>query len=135
MTSIACCAGGIDANYEDPLLWFDPRGNLHLIYHIYVTSVPDSCVGSLVSAHGYSADGFTWGWSPVQPYDNVIEYDDGTSLLVSTRERPKLFFDAAGEPAYLSNGVCSGISQCIPTPCVNCKYNYADINAIVPLGL
>jgi hypothetical protein len=36
-----------------------------------------------------------------------ITFSDGSSMMVSTRERPKLVFDpSTGVPTYLVNGVC-----------------------------
>ena len=76
--------------------------------------------GSVVSGHLYSEDGFKWYQAKVSPFTNLIELDNGAVQLVSTRERPKLLFNAAGDPTHLSNGVCNALT-CPPTPCVNCK--------------
>jgi hypothetical protein len=88
---------------------------------VYTTDVPDTCVNSTVSGHYFSRDGLSWTASPFEPYGNEVHFTDGSSMLVSTRERPKLIFDLYGEPTHLVNGVCGGSSFCAPTPCVNCK--------------
>ena len=41
--------GGVPGTYEDPYLYVDARGNWHIIYHVYTTNVPPSCVNSTVS--------------------------------------------------------------------------------------
>lgn len=120
-------------SYEDPVLFVDPRGNWHIIWHVYTTSpvpptvrggfrrgrarllrrarapphpTPLQCVNSTVSGHYFSPDGLTWFASATSPFPNTIPITDGTTTLVSTRERPKILFDAAGNPTHLYNGVC-----------------------------
>lgn len=128
-------SGGVPGSYEDAFLWMDPRGNWHIIFHVYTTNVPSSCVNSTVSGHFFSPDGWNWLASPVEPFGNYVEFTDGSSMLLSTRERPKLLFNAQGDPTYLYNGVCGGTSFCAPTPCVNCKYNYWDFTLAQPTDL
>jgi len=102
----------LPGNYEDPLFWIDARGNFHVIYHVYRTggASAHNCTpgndGAVVSGHYFSRDGFTWRAAGVSPYGNVIDLADGSQQLLTTRERPKFIFNAAGEPTYLSNGVC-----------------------------
>lgn len=61
-------------------------------------------------APSFSPDGLTWYTSDVQPYFNVVNYTaGGPPLAMSTRERPKLLFDADGNPTHVYNGIC-------PTP-------------------
>lgn len=84
------------------------------MYHVYRTGPrggdAHNCLpghdGAVVSGHYFSVDGWTWATSPTSPYGNVIDLADGTQQLLTTRERPKLLFNAAGEPTHLSNGVC-----------------------------
>jgi len=128
-------SGGVPGSYEDAFLWVDPRGNWHIIFHVYTTDVPSSCVNSTVSGHFFSPDGWNWMASPTEPFGNYVEFTDGSSMLLSTRERPKLLFNSQGEPTHLYNGVCGGTSYCAPTPCVNCKYNYWDFTLVQPLNL
>ena len=141
------------------MLYVDPRGNWHIIWHVYTTSpVPPTvrdclgccgdrsigapppptpastaqCVNSTVSGHYFSPDGLVrprgpgiapvgrtvpptfcppallqaWYASATSPFPNTIPITDGSTTLVSTRERPKILFDAAGDPTHLYNGVC-----------------------------
>lgn len=106
------------------------------MYHEYTTDVVPSCVNSTVSGHYFSADGLKWTTSPDAPYGNLIQFADGSEMLVSTRERPKLIFDAGGNPTHLVNGVCGGTSNCAAegTPCVNCKYNFWTYTLVAPLA-
>ena len=45
--------------WEDPSLWFDARGNWHIMYHVYATE-PFSKHHELYSGHAYSTDGQCW---------------------------------------------------------------------------
>lgn len=134
LTEVA--TGGVQGVYEDPYLYRDARGNWHAIFHVYDASTPcGECLSPVVSGHSYSQDGINWRASPVSPFGNVIQLTNGRNLTVSTRERPKLAFNAAGEPEYLINGVCAGTSSCPPTPAVNCKYNWWDMTLIQALNV
>ena len=58
---------------------------------------------------------------------------------MSTRERPKLFFDHTGQMTHLFNGVCSA-TACPPpggpaTGCVDCKYKAWDYTLVAPLDV
>ena len=55
-----------------------------------------------ISGHAFSRDGLAnWTVSPVEPFSFTVKYDDGTTGLLSTRERPKLLFDqTTGEPTH-----------------------------------
>jgi hypothetical protein len=131
-------SGGVPGNYEDAHLFIDPRGFFHVIFHIYTTNIPPglSCVDTTVSGHYFSADAFTWYASDDQPLGSVIDFADGTSWQLSTRERPKLFFDAVGNPTHIMNGVCYGASSASPTvPCVNMKYDFATAWLVQPLNM
>ena len=80
------------------------------------------------------SDGVAWHSAGVEPYSNVL-VEEGGSTLVSTRERPKLIFDAAGEPTHLITAV-SAVTHCA-TACVNCKYaghTYTDIAPLATAG-
>jgi hypothetical protein len=138
LVSNVSAPNGPQAIYEDPYLYVDHRGHFHLLFHAYKTFPADTCVNSTVSAHAYSEDGFVWHSNPVQPYDTQVEMHNGTIVTVSTRERPKMFFDKNGHPTHLFNGVCSATS-CPPpegphTGCVDCKcsgyWDYTLISAL-----
>lgn len=132
--------GGPAGSYEDPFLWTDERG-FHLIYHVYNTheNPPHGheCSNSTVSAHSFSADGSRWHMSAVPPYGTQVRLADGSTVTVATRERPKLFFDAAGKKTHLINGVCSA-PNCPNGPstgCVDCKYGSWDYTLVQPLDV
>jgi len=131
--------GSVPGNYEDPFFYTDQRG-FHVIFHVYNTNEDKyECVNSTVSAHAYSVDGFKWYSHSTQPYTTQVELTTGTTITVSTRERPKLFFNSAGQMTHLVNGVCSAIA-CPPpggpsTGCVDCKYNSWDYTLIQPLAV
>lgn len=126
--------GGPEGKYEDPVLYTDKRG-FHVFYHVYNYADRDECVDATVSAHVYSEDGFTWHASPTQPYGTQIEVEDGKTVTVSTRERPKLFFDSSGQMTHLFNGVCFATQCPSEKPCVDCKYTHWDYTLAQPLDL
>ena len=64
-----------------------------------------------IAAHLFSLDGYVWHTTPVQPYSTQVSLSDGTALTVSTRERPKFYFDEQGRPTHLFNGV-SALPSC-----------------------
>jgi len=133
-------SGGPSGNYEDPYLYMDKRGHFHCIYHVYNTHEDkNQCVNSTVSAHIFSMDGYKWYTSKIQPYTTQIALSTGKTITVSTRERPKLFFDKSGQMTHLFNGVCSAIA-CPPplgpkTGCVDCKYKNWDYTLVTPLDI
>lgn len=93
------------------------------------------CFNSTVSAHSFSADGYNWFMSSVPPYGTQVELADGSHITVATRERPKLYFNEAGQKTHLINGVCSA-SACPDGPatgCVDCKYANWDYTLVQPL--
>ena len=110
------------ARWEDPFLWQDNRGYWHTLAHAF-TNV--KCAGhqvtpdcNVISGHLFSRDGLTdWTTSTTEPYRFKIQYDDGTTCLLATRERPKLLFDSDGEPTHIYNGVApmpaGGCSVCM----------------------
>jgi hypothetical protein len=134
---ISATGNRIAGNYEDPFLYIDARGNFHILYHVYRTGPvggdAHNCLpghdGAVVSGHYFSLDGLKWQTSATMPYGNVIALADGSSQLLTTRERPKMLFNAEGEPTHLSNGVCpspGGFNtpfSCptVSTGCVDCK--------------
>ena len=108
-----------------PFLWQDNRGHWHALGHVFLqspcgTTDPQSVTPSCnyIAGHMFSRDGlYNWTTSSVEPYSFAFKYDDGTSGLVSTRERPKLLFDeVTGEPTYLYTAV----APMPPQGCVSC---------------
>ena len=91
--------------------------------HVYQPHPAYTCVNSTVSAHAFSEvrataifvvgavaqgravfvaqDGFTWHMSPTPPYGTQIKLSSGETITVSTRERPKMFFDESGQMTHL----------------------------------
>ena len=53
--------------------------------------------------HAFSKDGFAWSeWT--RCYNTSIPLNNGSTVEVNRRERPKLLFDASGTPVHLYNG-------------------------------
>lgn len=88
-----------------------------------------------VSGHAFSPDGLTWAVSPDPPYGAVVDFTDGTSVVVPTRERPKLIFGADGNPTHLVNGVAGGAQSCAPFWCSHCKILMWDYTLVQPLAV
>ena len=129
--------GGPEGHYEDPQIYTDRRGNFHCLYHVYRTDLPpENCTDSTVSAHSFSADGFSWTMSKEAPYGTQVELSDGRTDTVATRERPKPFFDGRGVMTHLVNGV-AGVPSCTDsqTGCVDCKYAHWDYTLVQPLDV
>ena len=112
----------------DPYIYQDQRNHWHLLAHVYNT-VPFKATGlNYISGHGFSFDGVHWNLSKVEPYSYNVTYDDGTSALVATRERPKLIFDPkTREPSFLLTAV-SAQWPCDLCPhggaCIDCKVTH-----------
>eukprot|EP00026_Physarum_polycephalum_P005850 Phypoly_transcript_05889.p1 GENE.Phypoly_transcript_05889~~Phypoly_transcript_05889.p1 ORF type:complete len:562 (+),score=58.97 Phypoly_transcript_05889:161-1846(+) len=102
--------------WEDPFIWVDQRGHYKMIAHVYPSPGQASAYSDRVSGFAYSYDGFTWYRQPWQPYTNIVQHTDGTTVAYTTRERPAIFFDTDGyTPLALFNGVARG------TNCWDCK--------------
>ncbi|GMH67227.1 hypothetical protein TrLO_g1397 [Triparma laevis f. longispina] len=85
---------------EDPFLYVDPHDSsiLHGLSH---AGGWDSRGG-----HAWSLDGGkTWKvHEDIAAYGSLIEYTDGTSGVLTRRERPHLVLDKKGNPLALTNG-------------------------------
>jgi hypothetical protein len=120
--------------YEDAFLWIDPRGNWHALFHVWSSEISPNCLNTNVSAHAFSSNGLEWFFSPIQPYNSTVALNDGTTFVTPTRERPKLFFGADGEPTHLYNGAVRDIELCPPHWCSHCKIqSNHTFNLVVPL--
>lgn len=118
---------------EDPFMWIDSRDHWHIVNHAYSNSQFVNCGVSAVSAHFFSSDGLTWGFSE-QPWSHTVEYDDGTNHTYVTLERPYLFFNAQKQLTHVqfAADMVTGDEGCAsrpnhtpprgPTPCDNCKW-------------
>ena len=124
---------------EDVFIYTDRKGSWHALWHAFFLDEGHrgSCVNSTVSMHTFSEDGHTWHAGAEQPYTTQVQTTTGV-VTVSTRERPKLFFDEAGQMTHLVNGV-SGAAQCEaggpPSACTNCKLRSWDYTLVAPLDV
>ena len=136
--------------WEDPYLWFDARGNFHILAHVY-----KGTDGDIVSGHAFSKDGFNWVFSSTQPYSSerlmaVHSFEgvgrkdgrkeggnegekvgrkegrEGVSdreggLRYATLERPKLVWNGS-RPVALTNGASTywGSATNQSAPCASC---------------
>ena len=119
---------------EDPFMWIDSRGRWHIVNHAYDVSQLDRCASSTVSTHFFSSDGVDWRLGSVQPYGHVVHYDDGSSHIYTTLERPFLRFNQQGTMTHLvlAADLTTGDEGCANrtgkhagpngTACTNCKY-------------
>ena len=116
--------------WEDPTLWFDRRGNWHVLYHVYKLK-PFKDHDEAYSGHAFSVDGLQWTFSTVQPYSGTVRFTDGTSQTFATRERPHLIFADADVNRSTPIAVMTGVSphvvgpscdQCPEGACSQCKY-------------
>jgi len=97
---------------EDPFLWDDQNGNLHLLMHE---------IGH-TGLHAFSADGAKWTVSPTRPYTGNVTFDDGTWQVMAHRERAQLVLDpATRRPLALSTAV---------RPSSDDDYTYTLVSAV-----
>lgn len=91
-----------DEELEDPFLYADARGALHLLVHCTPYRGPPPAG----HCHLFSADGgYTWHRSRGPPAATTeIEYEDGTRETVCRRERPQLLIEG-GRPVALFSAV------------------------------
>jgi hypothetical protein len=126
---------------RDPQIWTDKRGNWHCLFHVFQYGKNNgTCVGTHVSAHHFSEDGLNWHTLDAEPYSNAVELTTGKTVVLATRERPKLFFNVHGEITHLLNGVC-GVPFCSRCEgpcgpgCCDCKYFNWDFTLIQPVAM
>ena len=71
--------GNPNPSDEDPFLWMDIRGHMHMLLHHQ-----DGDANQLRNgAHAYSRDGVAWTWSPSVAYTTQVAWDDGSSTALS----------------------------------------------------
>ena len=93
---------------EDPFLWMDIRGHMHMLLHHQ-----DGDANQLRNgAHAYSRDGVSWTWSPSIAYTTEVVWEDGESTHFARRERPALLLDPTWRvPLALFTAVSNGTRQ------------------------
>merc|ERR1711862_351522 len=119
MRSLQKSGGDRDRHWEDPTLWFDRRGNFHILYHVYCL-LPYSAGKECSSGHAFSADVFAWTFSDIEPFNGSVAFSDGTSTTFSTRERPQVIF-AVGDTTTPVGFVGGVSSQPIGPMCDSCS--------------
>eukprot|EP00040_Diaphanoeca_grandis_P017582 m.91933 g.91933 ORF g.91933 m.91933 type:complete len:536 (-) comp26511_c1_seq1:143-1750(-) len=121
--------------WEDPFLFFDRRGNFHILAHVYGQRGQSAFFPTnAISGHAFSEDGINWTFSNTQPYSNTVQQIGGGAQTFSTLERPKLMFGDATDPhrpTALFNGASpwwdaeanatNPCSMCAYSSCTPCK--------------
>ena len=103
--------GSAVVGLEDMYVFANPasieRPGCHMVLH-------QECAGvENLGAHAFTEDPTcTTAWQlatprPSRAYGPEFQWDNGTTTTFSSRERPQMLLDAAGWPAYLSNGIVS----------------------------
>ena len=93
-------------SHEDPFLWEDARGNLHIISHNQGRGNVCNRSSQACGAHLFSGDGGnSWDVSATPAYDLLL-LANGTRMLPATRQRPGLVLDPVSRaPLWLFNGM------------------------------
>ena len=119
-------------HWEDPSLWFDARGNWHVLYHVYCL-LPYAQRHECASGHAFSRDGLDWVFSNVQPYSGLVNFTDGTAITFSTRERPHVVFAPSDAAQSKPIGVVTAVSPQQPSPaCDTCKQGACSQCKVTP---
>ena len=113
--------------WEDPTLWFDRRGNWHIIYHVWAAD-PFEKHNEPAAGHAFSSNGLEWTFSTTQPFTGTVNFTDRGSKQFATRERPQMvFMDTARQTPV---GLTSAVSpqplgpwchECSMGACSQCK--------------
>jgi hypothetical protein len=87
---------------EDPVMYRDPRGHWHALFHMFdnVSSTTPAWTGG----HAHSRDGIIWS-NVSQAFNTTVAVVGEAVVFAERRERPKLLFDAEGWPSHLYTGV------------------------------
>ena len=122
---------GKGEHWEDPTLWFDRRGNFHVIFHVYSLLPFSAGNWSVASGHMFSADGLEWHRSTTQPFNGSVAFTDGTTRNFATRERPQLVF--TDQHRHTPKALISSVSsQPIGPMCDACTQNACSQCKITP---
>lgn len=87
-------APAFDFGVEDSFMWRDPRGNCHALFHAWDD----------IGGHAFSKDCLRWTYTHTRAYSTDAEVEGGQTVTYWRRERPRLIFDAEGNPTHLVNG-------------------------------
>jgi len=135
---------------EDSDLWVDKKGNFHIINHAYNPHEWDNCSSSVLSSHFFSKDAKTWSFykEGIQPYSHTVKYDDGSSFMFVTMERPNVYLDKTGQLTHIHLAAdlvdYSRTKNCAARanhshyghcPCDNCKYEDHGGTTIIALAV
>jgi hypothetical protein len=113
--------------WEDPTLWFDRRGNWHIVYHVWAAE-PFEKHHEPASGHAFSRNGIEWTFSTTQPFTGTVNFTDGGFKQFATRERPQMVFTDAAR--HTPVGLTSAVSpqplgpwchECSMGACSQCK--------------
>ena len=108
---------------EDPYLYFDCNGNYHAVFHNMDPLNNDKIVGG----HAFSQNGIDWIYYGLA-YDNVLQYDDGTSITLIRRERPHFLFSEE------DNCTIQACSWGVVSPEYTGQYGDASFTQIQPVN-
>jgi len=119
--SASSATNAIEAS-EDPFLWHDHRG-FHLLMHsMYWPQTTNWWVLLHSGAYAFSEDGEDWTFvnpkfvaedetgvdgpfTPSEPWSGTVQWTNGSSTLMTVRQKPSLIFDSDGRATHLVNGV------------------------------
>ena len=108
----------VEFEVEDPSnLWRDRRGTLHMLVH------QDGVGGAAHSVDG----GRSWSFnasSPTYPY--TVDYEDGSQLVCSNREEPKVLLDTTGHDPVMLINVCRLASSQLPNTAPTKAYPHGE---------
>jgi len=74
-----------DATWRGVALRYKNKRGWHALFHSDCQK--GSTAGGAAGGHGYSADGKTWEFHPMNAYDNILKLADGTTWTLNRRER------------------------------------------------
>jgi hypothetical protein len=93
----------VNRSQEDPFVFIDARGHWHALVHKMFDPPETGPCGIWSGGHLFSEDGTQW--SPMaRAYNTTVFTTDGAATTFGRRERPKLIFNALGQPTHLYNG-------------------------------
>ena len=123
-----------DRHWEDPSLWFDRRGNWHVLYHVYCLR-PFAERKECMSGHAFSRDGESWTFSNVEPFNGTVSFVGGSPpITFSTRERPHVVFAPEDANRTTPIGVTTGVSSQQPNPSCDACYKGACSQCKITTG-